>query len=705
MTGRLARNSDIILALFVVAITTMLLVPLPTLLLDFLLVINISISLLVLLAGLYTRNPLALFSFPSLLLLTTLFRLGLNVASSRLILKQHDAGNVIHAFGTVLIGDQIVVGVILFTIITIVLFIVIARGSSRVSEVAARFALDALPGKQMSIDADLRAGALSSEEAERRRDQLRRESQFYGSMDGAMKFVQGDAIAGFFIILTNIIGGMYLGISEGMDFSEAIRTYTVLTVGDGLVSQIPAILISICAGIVVTRVSSGNDTSLGSDVGSQLFAQPVTLFFASFLLFFVGLLPGLPWLPFSMVAAVILIAGLYIKRSQGRQALAASGIAPSDSLGFRPRQLLPDGSRVDPSLLPESPLVLMLEPGVLYELYRAKAEQYRNEWVEFSSAFFEETGLNLPSLSVVPAEFSSAPRYAVMFNGTSIDTGKVLLDSLVVETNPDSAAALGIDVGLEVDHPLTSARVFWAHQSPILSKIVDAADIRTFDFIQYIRLRIGAFFARNPEEIFSLTDVHNQLKQLERQHPGLIADAFQNNFISLSRLTEILQELAREGFSIRDFRQIVEAVAGYCSSHGIALNKEEDLDFHDLVGYLRHARRRSFTAKLLSSRQTLKVFTLSEQLEQTLEDVPDPQGSSGAYLAIDPSRFSEIRASLQTALEPIRQRGALPVSVLCRTDLRARVTNLIRSCNKALKVVTFEELDPLVVIEPVGVWG
>lgn len=273
----LTRNSDAMLALFVVAVAMMLLIPLPTPLLDLLLALNISFALLLLLVGLYMPNALALLAFPALLLLTTLFRLSLNVASTRLILSRGEAGRVIEAFGMFLIGGELVVGMVIFTIITIVNFIVIARGATRVSEVAARFALDALPGKQMAIDADLRAGLMSAEEARRRRDDLRKESQLYGAMDGAMKFVQGDAIAGFFIIITNILGGLYMGVHGGMGLGDALQRYTLLTVGDGLVSQIPALLISICAGIVVTRVSSGENRTLGSELGMQLFQSPFLL--------------------------------------------------------------------------------------------------------------------------------------------------------------------------------------------------------------------------------------------------------------------------------------------------------------------------------------------------------------------------------------------------------------------------------------------
>jgi type III secretion protein V len=315
MNGRL-RYADVILVALVVSITAMLIVPLPTILLDVLLVINISFSILLLLVGLYLPNSAALYTFPTILLLSTLFRLGLNVASSRLILSQGDAGQVIESFGTFLIRGQIVVGIIIFTIVTIVNFIVISKGATRVSEVAARFALDSLPGKQTAIDNDARAGVISADEARRKRDDLRRDSQLYGSMDGAMKFVQGDAVAGFFIILTNIIGGVYMGLSAGMPLAEAVQSYTVLTVGDGLVTQIPGLLTSICAGIIVTRVSSVDVSTLSTDLRVQLFSQPITLLITGGILIVFAALPGVPAFPFLLVASIALLIALVVhKRS------------------------------------------------------------------------------------------------------------------------------------------------------------------------------------------------------------------------------------------------------------------------------------------------------------------------------------------------------------------------------------------------------
>ena len=307
--------SDVFVAVFVLCIALLLLVPLPTMLLDFLIAFNIGFSLLLLLIGLSLQNALSLLTFPTLLLLSTLFRLSLNVASTRLILSEGEAGDVIRSFGTFLISGKLAVGLIIFLIITVVNFIVIARGASRVSEVSARFVLDSLPGKQMAIDSELRMGTISAEEAKLKREELRKESQLFGSMDGAVKFVQGDAIAGIFITFVNIFGGMYLGIKNGLSFEDAVQTYTMLTVGDGLVTQIPALFISICAGIIVTRVSSGKDSTLGSDLFSQVLKNKKIIYFVSFAILIFGTLPGLPFLPFLLTSLLLIAAGYFIDLS------------------------------------------------------------------------------------------------------------------------------------------------------------------------------------------------------------------------------------------------------------------------------------------------------------------------------------------------------------------------------------------------------
>jgi type III secretion protein V len=694
-----ARYSDAFLALFVVAIALMLLVPLYPEAIDFLLAVNISFSLLLLLVGLYMPNALALLAFPALLLLTTLFRLGLNVASTRLILSQGEAGKVIAAFGTFLISGELAVGVIIFVIISLVNFIVIARGASRVSEVAARFALDALPGKQMAIDADLRAGLIDAQIAQEKREDLRKESQLYGSMDGAMKFVQGDVIAGFFITLTNILGGVYMGVvKNGMQFGEALDTYTVLTVGDGLVTQIPALLISICAGIVVTRVSSGENTTLGSDLGSQLFTRPALLVLAGLIVSIICVVADLPWLPFFTVVLIMVVIAYVLKRSgqfgetELSPRLEAGGTAMTLLLGNEGESISGD----------EPQILVMLDSAILYKLYSTNAQRYKEWWKELQVDFFDELGLKLPKLSVVADEFAPGSHYSILVGGAQISSGRIELDSILVEVNPDSADILGMEVKTIGEHPITGNRVFWAAQDPLTTQVVQVASLRTFDFMEFICLEAAAFISRNPEEVLSLADVHSSLKLLEQKFPGLALEAFNSNFINVARLTEILQELAREGISVRDFKQIVESIASYCSTYGSSMVQQDDFDVQDIVSFIRLNRKRQTISKLLSDRGTLKVFTLSAELEEVLEDIS--LESNGSPLAIEPEKFGRMNVGLTSVLEPLKSRGLLPVSILCRSELRYRVSSFLRACNQDLGVIAFEELDPLVAVEPAGIW-
>ena len=692
----LSRNSDALLALFVVAVAIMLLIPLPTPVLDFLLALNISFALLLLLVGLYMPNALALLAFPALLLLTTLFRLSLNVASSRLILSQGEAGRVIEAFGVFLVRGDVLVGLIIFTIITIVNFIVIARGAGRVSEVAARFALDALPGKQMAIDADLRANLISAEEARRRRDDLRKESQLYGAMDGAMRFVQGDAIAGFFIILTNILGGLYKGVSGGMPIREAAATYTILTVGDGLVSQIPALLISICAGIVVTRVSSGENTTLGSDLAAQLFRSPFLLYAASVIVLLLGLLPGLPSWPFLVVALLFAGMGLAVSRSMGGAALPARREAGAEAkrvLGVGDGE---EGFEAEPAL------VLSLDSAVLFRSYQNTAGHFRGWYGELQQDFYDAAGLRLPEMKILADELLPRGHFRVSLRGAALLSGKLPPDAVLVEMNPALADSLGLDIIQAAQHPISGEAVFWSPRSHTLQRVVEAAGIRTFDSLEYLCLLCAAFIRRHPEEVLSITDVHGALKEIQKKYPGLISEAFNSEFINVARLVAILHELVREGVNVRDFRQVVEAVAGYCSTYGLSMVQEGDFDVQDIVSYVRLNRKRQTVSRLLSPRGTMKVFTLSPKLEEIFENmhVDSPNVSA----AIDPETYEAMRGGLHAVAEPIALRGLLPVSVLCSGDLRHKVSNFLRTTHRFLGVVTFDELDPLVPVEPAGVW-
>jgi type III secretion protein V len=687
------RYSDLVLMLLVMAIAAMLIVPLPTQVLDLLLVCNLSFAILLLLVGLYVGNSAALFTFPSILLLSTLFRLGLNVASSRLILSQGEAGRVIEAFGTFLIRGEVVVGLIIFAIVTVVNFIVISNGASRVSEVAARFALDALPGKQMMIDNDARAGVISADEARKKRDELRRESQLYGSMDGAMKFVQGDAIAGILIILANIFGGIYMGLSSGMALTDAIQTYTVLTVGDGLVTQIPGLLTSICAGIIVTRVSSSERSSLSTDLYLQLFTQPITLFVTSAIVAVISIMPGVPLVPFLIAALGLLGAGLWgVRSNRSAATIESKGAADLGDGG----QLASEGESS------EGALTLALDRGGLYRVYRSRVAEFSADWRAFRDRFFEDTGISLPALRVVSDELLAPNSYAVSYMGIEIFSGDVPEDSLFVEIGSGQAAVFGLPVLREEDHPSTGHRLFWTRRSPEVMAMLNAARIKSYDFLGFIALRVAQSTVQHPEEFVSVTYVHSLLRQIEKRYPGLVADGFGREFVSIPKLTEILQELVRQGVSIRDFRSIMECLASYCASSGITTESDTPVDINEAVHFVRASRRRQIVRRFVGSIPALPVLTLSPVVEQNFEEASADRWTTS--LAMAPELYDTLLQGLFAVVRPTLNAGSLPIALLCSREIKEKVISFVRMSGLKVFVTTLDEVDPAFPVMQVGIW-
>ncbi len=694
--------SDIAVALFVIAITAMLLIPLPTALLDLLLVINISSSLLLLLVGLYMPNALALLAFPTLLLLSTLFRLSLNVASTRLILLQGDAGTVIQAFGTFLIRGEVVVGVIIFTIITVVNFIVIAKGSARVSEVAARFALDSLPGKQMAIDSDLRSGLISPAEAEQKREELRKESQLFGSMDGAMKFVQGDAVAGFFIIFWNILGGLYQGIASGLSVPEAVETYTTLTVGDGLVSQIPALLVSICAGIVVTRVSSNDGATLGRDVSNQMFQRPGTVLFSGTLLIFMGLLPGLPFAPFAVIGVILCAFGLYLLRADRLGGIIARGFGADVT---QPRALLDSPTRARKQSLPyeQRPIQVVMDSAILHRLYLQQAESRQLWWKEFQADFYQEVGLALPELEISADPMIEGESFRIFIKGIKVAEGRVPLDCLFLGLHQQVARLFGFEPVRQQAHPLTGGMGVWVLNSAAAKAICQASSIVGYDFFGFISLVIARKALEHPEELLTMSDVLLRMREIEKAHPGLLSEGFNSEFLNISRLSHVLQELVRQDVNIRDFKSVLEELAGYCTSYGSSLVQEDDFDLEDIVSYMRMKRGRQILSKYLGSQDSLRVITLSDEIESLFQSSTTSQiGARGAQPRSDLER---LQRSLRSQLEPLFNKGLVPVVILCGQDVRQRVNKFLRSIQVSLPVFAHQEIDPLVQLEHVARWN
>jgi type III secretory pathway component EscV len=704
------RFSDLAAGIFVLALAALFVIPLPTSLLDILIVINLLFSFLLLFVAIYLPNIQEFLSFPAVLLLFALFRLGLNVASSRLILSQADAGRVIEAFGTFLLQGEIIVGIIIFAIITIVNFVVISRGAARVSEVAARFTLDALPGRQATIDADLRAGLLSASVAQIKRDELRREAQLYGAMDGAMKFVQGDAIAGIIIIFANALGGLYRGLDQGMPLAESVMTFTTLTVGDGLVSQIPALLTSICAGIVVTKVTANERITLGESINAELFSKPVPLFAAGVVLLFLAAVPGLPSLPFLLVAgAVFLFASNLLRQteiqgdkeySDSRSSKLNGRQTTDNSLPSIPNRFLLPAS--ENSTTEIGSLLLRFGSTSLYPFFLQNREHYIEWWRGLRDDLYSRLGLNLLPFTVQAEPRSEGGYYALNIAGTLVGDGVINVDEILVELNPLHAVAFGIPIVREANYPLGQARVFWSKRSVPTLKILGLAEVRYLDAVQYILLKAAVFYAEHPEEAVSIADTHHLLKQLDVKFPGLVAEALNRDLIDVSRLTEVAQELVRDGIGIKDFKSVIEAVSAYCSHHRIVLANGEDFDRDHLISFIRVQRKRHLLRNYLSYRRTLKVFVLSPNVEETFEQIP--LDSHFAPLALESAVLESLMLGLNRILEPTRLAGILPISVLCRGELRSRVSSFLRGTESSTRVLSYEELDPGIDIEQVGVW-
>lgn len=693
------RFRDATLAIFVLAIAVALIIPLPTALLDVLITLNLGLSFLLLLVCIYIPNSLSLLTFPSILLLSTLLRLSLNVASCRLILSIGDAGEVIHAFGTFLIRGELVVGFIIFSIITAVNLIVISRGAGRVSEVAARFALEGLAGNQLAIDSDLKSGLLTAEEAHKRRDELRQESQLYGAMDGAMRFVQGDSIAGIIIIAANLVGGLYLGVSRGLDISSAVQHYSILTIGDGLVSQIPALLTAICAGMLVTRVEGGTQKSLGSDLVQQVFGRPFMVGWAGILLLGLGLLPGLPLVPFALVGGAFLGFALWSSTTRGgRLQIQSSEDGLSGGL-IRSSSASNEREGIGPIV---RTFTIQLDEAILAPAFFEKELFYRQRWAQCAQDAFASFGIKLPRLQVERDSSLDKGEYRVIMKGNELFWGKLNPTDVLVELGVENAELLGFVVSREEIHPCCGKTVFWSPAIPRTVSIAQAGDIRLLDFVEFLYLQVFDFYRQFPEEVLGILDVHLMIRELERKFPGTIEDALQRNFIDAPRLTELAHDLIRERIDISDFPALVESVLAYCSNYRALLSMGGDFDIGHAVAHIRVQRRRSITNRILTDQRALRAITLSPSLERLFEEIPTESGPSP--MSIPPNSAHLLIESLRELIEPIRRLGIQRVCVLCRPDLRGRVAKFLRSVSGHYQVISTEELDSGLLIEQVGVW-
>ncbi|MFP2962187.1 type III secretion system export apparatus subunit SctV [Myxococcus sp. 1LA] len=693
----LAKYSDIVLAVVVVAIIGMMIVPLPTLLLDVLLTLNISISVVLLLVSLYVPGALQLSVFPTLLLITTMFRLSLTISTTRLILLTGDPGEVVVAFGNFVVQGNFIVGAILFIILVIVNFIVISKGSERVAEVAARFTLDAMPGKQMSIDADLRAGSIDQDQGKKKRRDLERESQLFGAMDGAMKFVKGDAIASIIITVVNIVGGLIIGVTQkGMSAADAAQKYTLLTIGDGLVGMIPAILVSTCAGIIVTRVGGEEEGNhLGMDMGTQLTAYPKAIAIAAGMLIVLGLVPGLPKIPFFLLGFGAGLGAWTMLKKQKQDVIAEeAGPAMETDLGTpmaaepAPKEALnPDSELFIPVV---TPIVLEVSDALVpYVDSRQDNGKFLFELIPFMrDGLFVELGVRFPGVRARGNGSLPPGAYQVQINEVPVVTGQATLGHVLVNDTVDRLRLMNIQ-GFEAVNPATRQPAAWVPEQ--YRDTLEAAGLTTWDVPGYIILHVAAVLRRNAREFVGVQETQTMLEQLEKAFPAIVKEVVPK-VVNVLKLTDILQRLVEEEISIRDLRGILQALAEY---------GQVEADNVMLTEHVRASQRRYISHKYARGTGTLVVYLLDPNIEDAIRGSVK-RTSAGAHLALEPELAQEIVQAVRSECGHLPPSAQRPV-ILTAMDIRRYVRKLLEyEFNPSFSVLSYQELSPELNIQPVA---
>ena len=631
--------ADAVLAGLVIAVVGLMVVPLPTWLLDLLIATNLATSVVILLVSLYVSEAIKIASFPTLLLITTLVRLALNVSSTRLILLQADAGDVIKAFGTFVVRGNYVVGAVIFLILTIIQFIVIAKGSERVAEVGARFALDAMPGKQMAIDAELRSGTIDGTEARSRRRTLVRESQFYGAMDGAMKFVKGDVIASLLITIVNILGGLAIGVGQkGMDPVAALKRYGLLTIGDGLVTQIPALVIATGAGVLVTRVASEEaDTPLGAELASQLFGQPQALRVGGFFVILLALIPGLPALPFLVIGALLLFG------SRARTKVLRSS-AETPITDVTPRRAGNAAMRFVPVVTP---------------------------WgLEVSSdlAPFEEDEVRGSEVRRPGLRSAISAVREIVFRDLGV---------------PLPAGRLAANAQLPARHVVLSIHEVPARVFAIPAEVSDAL------IAEFVVGQALSVLQSRSVDFLGIAETQTLLDELEQIAPATVRQVVPKP-VTVTLLADVLRRLAEERVNIRDLRAILEA---------LALVGNVERDPLNLAEFVRSQLRRPLTHALTRGGRELSVVLLDPQIEETIRSAIS-RTPAGSFLTLAPAAARDVVSAVRRALP--REPSDAPQVVLTQPDIRRFVRKLLELDLREVRVVSYAELLPEVAIRPFG---
>jgi flagellar biosynthesis protein FlhA len=669
----LLRNTDVLIASLVIGIVLMIIIPLSTGVLDFLLIINITLSLIIFLTTLFNTHILDLSVFPTLLLITTLFRLSLNISSTRLILSRAGAGKVIAAFGDFVIGGNAVVGVVIFVIITVIQFVVITNGSGRVAEVAARFTLDAMPGKQMAVDADLNAGLINEQQAKERRRMLQRESDFYGAMDGASKFVKGDAIAGIVITLFNVIGGLVVGMVQlGLPLMDAVNTYIVLTVGDGLVSQLPALLISTATGILVTRSSS--ETSFGRELSAQLFAAPKVVGLTAVLLAGLGLVPALPTLPFLAVSAAAGYAAYVLYGEQQLQQAKPEPKVTVDELPSEPENVL--------SLVGSEQLEIEIGFGLVVLTDGQRGGELLERLASVRRRFILDQGLYVRPIRIRDNLQLRPNAYVFKIRGHKVAGGELMADHYLCMDY--SGAAIDLP-GVDTLEPTFGLPAKWVAESER-----ETAELRGYtvvDSTTVLVTHLSETVKRHAHELLGRQEVKEMLETVKTAAPAVFEELTHEQ-VSIGEVQKVLQGLLMEGVATTDLTTILEAIADN-------VRQSRETDF--ILERVRLSLARQISQSLADDGK-LHILTLHPRAEQQLME---SLANSGGHIVLEPTRLNSFFQNLATQSERISSMGRVPV-ILCPSRLRLPLRRLTQRHFPGFSIMAPGEVSSDIEVESMG---
>lgn len=667
------RPELMVLAIMILVIA-MLIIPLPTILVDLLIGLNIMISVLIFMSSFYVTRILNFQSFPSILLISTLFRLALSISTSRLILLEADAGDIIATFGEFVIQDNLVVGMVVFAIVTIVQFIVITKGSERIAEVAARFSLDAMPGKQMSIDADLRAGVIDEAAVKERRGDLEKESQLFGSFDGAMKFIKGDAIAGIVIIFVNLIGGISVGVAQqGMDMSSALNTFTLLTIGDGLVAQIPALLISISAGFIVTRVG-GNDKNLGENIVFELFANDFTIMITASIVFLMGFLPGFPTPIFIFLSGLlaILFGSRFWKKHKDKKQHSHSEAVQVES-EVTEGETQRENSNFEQEYIPETlPIILSVN-----QQYKKQLED-KHFLSRIKKDVFIRYGYRIPDIAINYSPIVPENKIIILINEVKAGEYNICFGGHRLLTMSDELEYLGVTLTHFTDE--YGAISSWFDQQSLDQ--VEQLGLMSRDDVSEMIDCVSTLLLRHINEFFGIQETKNLLDDLENKYPELLKECYRH--ATVQKVTEVFQRLLMEKISVRNMKLIIETLVQW-------VPKEKD-------GLMLVEHVRSSMSRYISSRFAvdgrLNVLMINSTFEDTIRQ-GIRQSSGGVYLHLEPEKTNEIIQAAELVLENSHL-SIRDINVLVPVDIRRFVKKIFEGRFPELEVLSFNEVSEMV---------